>query len=176
MPKELVDDTVRDNQIKEMYLTTDKPLYEMEKHFHLTAARIKTILKGMGVELISIQQRQHKVFQKERNEPAARAKWEAEMEKMRREHKERLEQQSKEREEEKVRQEKSMVLIKGKVTVGGYIYETDLDLKVGDKVLLPVPYGMWDIPGFDKPREGTVTSLKVSTDYDGPCRKIIKKL
>ena len=57
-----------------------------------------------------------------------------------------------------------------KVQVGGYTYETDLPVKVGDEVLLPTADFLRDVLG--NTWKGTVTSLE--SDYDGPCRWIIK--
>jgi hypothetical protein len=49
-----------------------------------------------------------------------------------------------------------------RITVDGYAYETDLDVAVGDEVLLPDSgTGQW---------VGTVTSLR--SDYRGPCRRV----
>ena len=50
-----------------------------------------------------------------------------------------------------------------RITVGRYTYETDLDVEVGDEVLLPDSgTGQW---------VGTVTSL--TSDYQGRCRRIV---
>ncbi len=50
-----------------------------------------------------------------------------------------------------------------RITVDGYAYETDLDVAVGDEVLLPDSgTGQW---------VGTVTSL--TTNYAGPCRRVV---
>lgn len=59
-----------------------------------------------------------------------------------------------------------------RVVVSGYTYETDLDLKVGDRVLLPTPDFLMDVRG--PTWEGTVSSL--TSTYDGPCRRIIRRL
>lgn len=59
-----------------------------------------------------------------------------------------------------------------KVVVGNYTYETDLNLKVGDTVLLPTPYWLQDVKG--PTWEGKVTSL--DSNYTGPCVRIIKKV
>ena len=49
-------------------------------------------------------------------------------------------------------------------------YETDLDLEVGDQVVLPrFPWQM----RWDEFPIGTVVALE--SDYDGPCRSIISK-
>jgi hypothetical protein len=53
-----------------------------------------------------------------------------------------------------------------RVIVNGYTYETDMKLKVGDRVLLPSP--------FTDTWEGIVDSLK--SDYTGHCSQVIKKL
>jgi hypothetical protein len=50
------------------------------------------------------------------------------------------------------------------VVEGRYVYETDLELHVGDEVLLPASWsGEWI---------GTVTAL--SSDYGGPCKRIVR--
>ena len=52
-----------------------------------------------------------------------------------------------------------------------YTYETNLSLKVGDRVVLPTPYWLRDVKGSEF--VGTVTSLNSS--YSGDCIKIIRK-
>ena len=52
-----------------------------------------------------------------------------------------------------------------------YTYETDLDLKVGDKVVLPTAYYLRDVKG--QTFVGEITALQ--SNYNGPCEKIIKK-
>lgn len=59
-----------------------------------------------------------------------------------------------------------------RVKVGNYTYETELPVKVGDKVLLPTPYWLRDVKG--PTWEGKVTQL--TSDYTGPCVRIIKIL
>ncbi len=59
-----------------------------------------------------------------------------------------------------------------KVMVGKYTYETDLKLKVGDKVLLPTPSFLRDVQG--PTCEGSVTSLE--STYEGPCVRVIRRL
>jgi hypothetical protein len=54
-----------------------------------------------------------------------------------------------------------------RVQVGRYAYDTDLPVKVGDKVKLP---GTW-VPGHEDGWEGEVTSL--TSDYIGPCKRIL---
>jgi hypothetical protein len=49
------------------------------------------------------------------------------------------------------------------VVEGRYVYETDLDLEIGDEVLLPA--------GFSGAWNGRVTAL--SADYAGPCKRIV---
>jgi hypothetical protein len=53
------------------------------------------------------------------------------------------------------------------VVEGRYTYETDLDLKLGDRVLLPgsAKGGNW---------KGTVTAL--TSKYSGPCSRIVRKV
>lgn len=52
-----------------------------------------------------------------------------------------------------------------------YAYETNLILKVGDKVVLPTPSWLLDVQ--EKEWIGTVTSLK--SDYTGSCVEILRK-
>jgi hypothetical protein len=50
------------------------------------------------------------------------------------------------------------------VVEGRYVYETDLELEIGDEVLLPSGgQGAW---------VGRVTAL--SSDYGGPCKRIVR--
>ena len=56
-----------------------------------------------------------------------------------------------------------------RVMVGQYTYETDLPVKVGDKVMLPTPYWLRDVKG--PTFEGTVTSLE--SKYTGDCVRIL---
>jgi hypothetical protein len=57
-----------------------------------------------------------------------------------------------------------------KVLVNGqYTYETDLDVQVGDDVILPTPSFLRDVKG--PTWEGRVTSL--NSDYTGWCERII---
>lgn len=58
-----------------------------------------------------------------------------------------------------------------RIQVGNYTYETDLKLKVGDKVVLPTAYWLRDVNG--PIWVGIVTSTK--SDYTGPCEKVISK-
>jgi hypothetical protein len=58
-----------------------------------------------------------------------------------------------------------------RVMVGNYTYETDLNLKVGDEVILPTPDFLRDVKG--PTYKGKVTSL--TSTYEGPCIKIIRK-
>jgi cell shape-determining protein MreC len=53
-----------------------------------------------------------------------------------------------------------------------YTYETDLDLKIGDKVRYPTASHLQDVFGYTQ--IGTVTSL--TSDYNGYCVKIIEKV
>jgi hypothetical protein len=46
---------------------------------------------------------------------------------------------------------------------GRYVYESELDLEIGDEVLLPA--------GFSGDWVGRVTAL--SSDYPGPCKRIL---
>jgi hypothetical protein len=50
------------------------------------------------------------------------------------------------------------------VVEGRYVYETDLELEVGDEVLLPA--------GLTGDWIGRVTAL--SSDYGGPCKRIVR--
>jgi len=59
-----------------------------------------------------------------------------------------------------------------RVVVGRYTYETDLDLKIGDRVLLPTVEWLARVQG--PTWEGVVTALE--SDYDGPCKRIIAKI
>ena len=59
-----------------------------------------------------------------------------------------------------------------KVVVDGYTYETSEKVKIGDRVLLPTADFLRDVKG--PTWEGTVRSL--TSDYDGPCKRIIKVL
>lgn len=60
-----------------------------------------------------------------------------------------------------------------RVLVGNHTYECDIiDIKVGDKVLLPTPYWLQDVKG--PTWIGEVTSL--NSDYDGQCERIIRKV
>lgn len=59
-----------------------------------------------------------------------------------------------------------------RVMVGKYTYETDLDLCIGDTVLLPTPDFLKDVKG--PTWEGQVSSLQSS--YTGPCARILRKL
>jgi len=56
-----------------------------------------------------------------------------------------------------------------RVVVNGYTYETDLDVKVGDRVLLPGG-GVRAMLG-ELTWEGTVTAI--GSAYTGPCRRVI---
>ena len=58
-----------------------------------------------------------------------------------------------------------------RIMVGNYTYETDLKLKVGDKVVLPTAYFLRDVKGATG--IGQVTALK--SDYTGPCERVISK-
>ncbi len=58
-----------------------------------------------------------------------------------------------------------------RIMVGNYTYETDLKLKVGDKVVLPTAYFLRDVKGATW--IGQVTALK--SDYTGPCERVISK-
>ena len=54
-----------------------------------------------------------------------------------------------------------------------YTYETgDIKVKVGDKVIVPVASYLRDVYGNQR----TVTVTSLSSDYDGYCQSIIKKL
>jgi len=53
-----------------------------------------------------------------------------------------------------------------------YTYETDLELQVGDKVLLPVPEQK--VPERGSTWEGEVTALE--SEYTGPCKRIVGKV
>jgi len=57
------------------------------------------------------------------------------------------------------------------VMVGNYTYETDLDLKVGDKVVLPTPSWLLDV----KPPTWTVEVTSLSSTFQGNCLSIISK-
>lgn len=57
-----------------------------------------------------------------------------------------------------------------RVMVGRYTYETDLPVKMGDKVLLPTPSWLRDVKG--PTWEGTVTAME--SDYTGQCVRILK--
>jgi len=60
-----------------------------------------------------------------------------------------------------------------KVEVNGkYTYETDLNLKVGDKVEYPTASWLRDVMG--PTQTGEVTSLQ--SNYNGYCVKIIRKV
>ena len=58
-----------------------------------------------------------------------------------------------------------------RVIVNGYTYETDLNLAVGDMVVLPTASWLRDVMGDTW--EGTVSSL--TSDYTGDCARIIRK-
>ena len=52
-------------------------------------------------------------------------------------------------------------------------YETgDIKVKIGDKVVVPVASYLRDVYGYQR----TVTVTSLSSDYDGYCQSIIKKL
>jgi hypothetical protein len=51
-----------------------------------------------------------------------------------------------------------------------YTYETDLDISIGDSVLLPT--ASWLVDALGDTWEGEVTSLE--SDYDGWCARIIE--
>jgi hypothetical protein len=51
-------------------------------------------------------------------------------------------------------------------------YETDLDLSIGDTVVLPTASYLRDVQGDTF--EGKVTALE--SDYDGYCVKVIRKV
>ena len=54
-----------------------------------------------------------------------------------------------------------------------YTYETgDIKVKIGDKVVVPVVSYLRDVYGNQR----TVTVTSLSSDYDGYCQSIIKKL
>lgn len=59
-----------------------------------------------------------------------------------------------------------------RIEADGYAYETDLDLKVGDRVLVAVSYPWRDVFGDTQKR--TVTAL--TTSYSGACERVIRKL
>lgn len=59
-----------------------------------------------------------------------------------------------------------------RIMVGNYTYETNLNLKVGDKVVLPTAYFLRDVKGATW--VGQVTSL--ASEYDGSCEKVISKV
>jgi hypothetical protein len=52
-----------------------------------------------------------------------------------------------------------------------YTYETNLELKIGDKVVLPTPSYLRDT--LENTWIGTVTALE--SEYDGYCYKVIRK-
>ncbi len=58
------------------------------------------------------------------------------------------------------------------VVNGGLTYETNLDVKVGDTVLLPTPSWLQDVKG--PTWEGKITSLE--SDYTGPCVRVLGKV
>ena len=57
------------------------------------------------------------------------------------------------------------------VMVGNYTYETDLDLKVGDKVVLPTPSWLLDV----KPPTWTGEVTSLSSTFQGNCLSVISK-
>ena len=57
-----------------------------------------------------------------------------------------------------------------RVVVNGYTYETDLDVQVGDRVLLPGG-GVRAMLFGEMTWEGTVTAI--GSDCTGPCRRVI---
>lgn len=69
--------------------------------------------------------------------------------------------------------EQTMIDILKRVQVEGYTYETNLPVKVGDRVLLPTPEWLQIAKG--PTWEGKVTSLEPG-DYKGPCLRIIRIL
>lgn len=58
-----------------------------------------------------------------------------------------------------------------RVMVGDYTYETDLDLKVGDEVVIPTPDFLRDVKG--PTFKGKITSL--TSTYNGSCIKILRR-
>lgn len=57
-----------------------------------------------------------------------------------------------------------------KIQVGSYTYETgNLNVEVGETVILPTPYWLRDVKG--PTWEAKVTAI--GSDYAGPCTKII---
>lgn len=52
-----------------------------------------------------------------------------------------------------------------------YTYITDLNVKVGDKVVVPTAYWLRDVKG----PEWTVTVTSLTSDYDGECSRVIRK-
>ena len=59
-----------------------------------------------------------------------------------------------------------------KIIARGYTWEAPDTVKIGDKVLLPIADWLRDVKGDTW--EGKVTALE--SDYDGPCKHIIKIL
>jgi hypothetical protein len=56
-----------------------------------------------------------------------------------------------------------------KIVVNGYTYETDLDLKIGDRVILPTAAWLRDVKG--PTWVGVVEALE--SDYAGPCARVL---
>lgn len=60
-----------------------------------------------------------------------------------------------------------------RIQIGKYTYETDLPVKIGDRVLLPSAEWLYDITG-EETWEGVVTCLE--SNYEGRCKKVIQIL
>ncbi len=56
-----------------------------------------------------------------------------------------------------------------RIQVGKYTYETDLPVKIGDRVVLPS--AAWRVETQGPTWKGTVTALE--SNYAGPCKRVL---